>query len=87
MQRPLLHLNWTLEQEWLQPASSLLSPQSLSVHKHVKYFIFGYCIVLKCAAHKWKSKKRVTVVTAPVDIDAAAIGAGELSQREAGWVG
>lgn len=30
MQRPLLHLNWLLEQEWLQPASSLLSPQSLS---------------------------------------------------------
>lgn len=30
MQRPLLHLNWVLEQEWLQPASSLLSPQSLS---------------------------------------------------------
>lgn len=27
---PLLHLNWVLEQEWLQPASSLLSPQSLS---------------------------------------------------------
>lgn len=33
MQRPLLHLNWLLEQEWLQPASSLLSPQSLSAER------------------------------------------------------
>ncbi len=35
----------------------------------------------------WKSQRRITVVTAPVDVDAAAIGAGELGQREAGWVG
>lgn len=27
-----------------------------------------------------------TVVTAPVDVDAAAVGAGELGQREAGGV-
>lgn len=27
-----------------------------------------------------------TVVTAPVDVDAAAVGTGELGQREAGWV-
>lgn len=29
----------------------------------------------------------VTVITAPVDVDAAAVGAGELGQREAGGVG
>lgn len=29
----------------------------------------------------------ITVITAPVDVDAAAISAGELGQREAGWVG
>ena len=28
----------------------------------------------------------LTVVTAPVDVDAAAVGTGELGQREAGWV-
>lgn len=29
----------------------------------------------------------LTVVTAPVDVDAAPVVAGELCQREAGWVG
>lgn len=28
----------------------------------------------------------ITIITTPVDVDAAAIGAGELGQREAGWV-
>lgn len=28
----------------------------------------------------------LTVVTAPVDVDASAVGTGELCQGEAGWV-
>lgn len=28
----------------------------------------------------------LTIVTAPVDVDAASVGAGELGQREAGWI-
>lgn len=34
-----------------------------------------------------RGKPRITVVAAPVDVDAAAVGAGELGQREAGGVG
>lgn len=33
IQRPLVHWNWVLEQDWMQPASSLPSPQSSST-KH-----------------------------------------------------
>ncbi len=86
MQRPLLHLNWTLEQEWLQPASSLLSPQSLSVPQD---FNFSYLTVLKIKPPgRWMMpQKMITVITAPVDVDAASVGAGELSQREASRVG
>lgn len=32
-------------------------------------------------------KLQITVIAAPVDVDAAAVGAGELGQREASGVG
>lgn len=32
-------------------------------------------------------KMMLTVITTPIDVDTAAIGTGELSQREAGWIG
>lgn len=52
-----------------------------------KDFLFSYRIFKKIQFHRKKSQKMITVVTAPVDVDATAIGAGKLSQREAGWVG
>lgn len=34
IQRPLVHWNWVLEQDWMHPTSSLPSPQSSSTHMH-----------------------------------------------------
>lgn len=34
-----------------------------------------------------KCQRMTTVIAAPVDVDATAVGTGELCQREAGWIG
>lgn len=33
-----------------------------------------------------KTRQKLTVITAPVDVDTAAVITGELSERETGWV-
>lgn len=84
MQRPLLHLNWTLEQEWLHPASSLLSPQSLSGQTPNEA---AEMFAESCKKRGSSEKTTLTIVASPVDVDAAAVGAGELGERETGGIG
>lgn len=50
-----------------------------------------HCVIVNCfevqLCGKWrKMVEQNTVVTAPVDVDATSVGAGELRQGEAGWV-
>lgn len=55
---------------------------------HIRFdFQLWYCFKIQLHGRSRKSQRMITVIAAPVDVDAAAIGTGELGQGEAGWVG
>lgn len=93
IQRPLVHLKWVLAQDWMQPTSSLPSPQSSSVHMHklswkrADYMWWWYEQSLISMMSIFKKVLVLTWITMPVRTDASPVGAAELGEGLTGGEG